>query len=119
MGWTVANLALSAFEFKDTHMMFGQWDKALRNIGWGADWLMKAHVTASDTPTANVFVGQVCMQADQCWGRHVLTHVLNSIKAELCTSRATFMQPAGHQTVCSINTYCCQHSPVGLACCMN
>jgi hypothetical protein len=59
MGWTVANLALSTFEFKDTHMMFGQWDKALNNIGWGADWLMKAHITASDSATANVFVGQV------------------------------------------------------------
>lgn len=59
MGWAVANLALSAFEFKDTHIMFGQWQHALRNIGWGVDWLTKAHITASDTPTANVFVGQV------------------------------------------------------------
>jgi hypothetical protein len=59
MGWAVANLALSAFEFKETHIMFGQWGHALRNIGWGVDWLVKAHITASDTPTANVFVGQV------------------------------------------------------------
>lgn len=59
MGWAVANLALSAYEFKETHVMFGQWGHALRNIGWGVDWLVKAHITASDTPTANVFVGQV------------------------------------------------------------
>lgn len=39
--------------------MFGQWGHALRNIGWGVDWLVKAHITASDTPAANVFVGQV------------------------------------------------------------
>lgn len=42
--------------------MYGQWDIALRNIRWGVDWLVKAHVTASDTPTANVFVGQVCVE---------------------------------------------------------
>lgn len=59
MGWAVANLALAAFEFKETHIMFGQWEHALRSIGWGVDWLAKAHITASDTPTANVFVGQV------------------------------------------------------------
>lgn len=60
-GWAVSNLALSAFEFKETHVIYGQWDIALRNICWGVDLLVKAHVTASDTPTANVFVGQVCV----------------------------------------------------------
>lgn len=59
MGWAVANLALAAYEFKTTHVMFGQWEHALRNIGWGVDWLVKAHITASDTPTATVFVGRV------------------------------------------------------------
>lgn len=59
MGWTIANLALSAMEYKDTHVMYGEWYSALRNIAWGVDWMAKAHITASDTPTANVFVGQV------------------------------------------------------------
>jgi hypothetical protein len=71
MGWAVANLALSAYEFKDTHMMFGQWEHALRNIGWGVDWLVKAHITASDTPTANVFVGQVCREVGKGCELHV------------------------------------------------
>jgi hypothetical protein len=59
MGWTLANMALSALEYKDTYIMFGEWENAKRGIGWGIEWLVKAHVTASDTPSANVFVAQV------------------------------------------------------------
>jgi hypothetical protein len=59
MGWTLANMALSAMEYKDTYIMFGEWENAKRGLGWGIDWLVKAHLTASDTATANVFVAQV------------------------------------------------------------
>lgn len=72
MAWTVANLALAAYEFKETHIMYGQWDVALRNIGWAIDWLAKAHVVASSTPTANVFVGQVSgWGVNTCESEHV------------------------------------------------
>ena len=46
-------------EFRDAYISASQWDVALRLIKWGMDWLMKAHVKASDTPAENVFVGQV------------------------------------------------------------
>jgi hypothetical protein len=59
LGWSLANLALSVLEFKDIYVTMGQYDHALRGISWGVDWLVKAHITASDNPSANVFVGQV------------------------------------------------------------
>lgn len=37
----------------------GQWDNSLELVKWGLDWLVKAHVKASDTPADNAFVGQV------------------------------------------------------------
>lgn len=37
----------------------GQWDNSLALVKWGVDWLVKAHVKASDTPADNAFVGQV------------------------------------------------------------
>jgi hypothetical protein len=52
-------VALSVLEFKDTYVSMGQYDHALRGISWAVEWLVKAHVTASDNPSANVFVGQV------------------------------------------------------------
>jgi hypothetical protein len=48
-------------EYKDTYIMFGEWENAKRGIAWGVDWMVKAHITASDTPSANVFVAQVCL----------------------------------------------------------
>lgn len=59
LGWAISNLVLSALEFKPAYDAAGQWGTALNVIRWGADWMMKAHITASDTPAANVFVGQV------------------------------------------------------------
>jgi endoglucanase len=57
----MANLALSMMEFRDAYISAEQWDVALRLVKWGTDWLMKAHVKASDTPSENAFVGQVCV----------------------------------------------------------
>lgn len=59
MGWALSNMAFGVFEFWETHRMFGELDTALRGIGWGMDWMVKAHLVASDTPSANEFVGQV------------------------------------------------------------
>lgn len=57
LAWTIANLVLAKQEFG---MGFGQTSEtADRLIEWGLDWLLKAHVKASDTPSENVFVGQV------------------------------------------------------------
>jgi len=35
----------------------GQYDNALRGISWGIDWLVKAHITASDTPSCQRVCG--------------------------------------------------------------
>lgn len=63
-GWAIANMAFSMLEFKDAYMATGQWDVALRVIKWGTDWLLKAHVKASDDPAGNAFVGQVSDKHD-------------------------------------------------------
>lgn len=55
----MANLALSMMEFRDAYIAADQWDVALRLVKWGMDWLVKAHIKASDTPAENAFVGQV------------------------------------------------------------
>ncbi len=59
LAWGTANLALSLLEFRDAVTASGTWDIGLRNIKYGLDWLMKAHVRASGVPGDNVFVGQV------------------------------------------------------------
>lgn len=42
----------------------GNWDVMVRNVKAMADWLLKAHLKASDTPAENVFVGQVSRRRD-------------------------------------------------------
>lgn len=69
-GWTIANLVLSCMEYEPAVKAAGQWDTALNIIKWGADWLVKAHVAASDAPSDNKFVGQVANNDDhQYFGR--------------------------------------------------
>lgn len=63
LAWTMANLALSMMEFRDAYISTSQWDNSLALIKWGLDWLVKAHVKASDNPADNAFVGQVCTAA--------------------------------------------------------
>jgi hypothetical protein len=51
-------------EFQAGWRAAGEWDALLRNIKWGTDWLLKAHLKASDTPSENVLVGQVSARPD-------------------------------------------------------
>jgi len=55
----MSNLALSMMEFRDALISAAQWDTSLALVKWGLDWLVKAHVKASDNPADNAFVGQV------------------------------------------------------------
>lgn len=64
LAWTMANLAFSMLEFRDAYVASDQWDVAMRSMRWGIDWLLRAHLKASDNPADNVFVGQV-------WKLHV------------------------------------------------
>eukprot|EP00775_Hariotina_reticulata_P012172 gene12172-12310_t len=64
LAWTMTNLAFSAMEFRNAYTASGQWDIAMRVIKWGTDWLVKAHVKASDNPADNAFVGQVSARPD-------------------------------------------------------
>lgn len=59
LGWSLSNLALAAVEHKPALVAAGQWELLLNITKWGADWLIKGHVMASDTPSGNAFVGQV------------------------------------------------------------
>jgi hypothetical protein len=68
--------------------MFGHWNDALRNIAWGADWMMKAHVTASDAAAANVFVGQVRLQH----GMHTRPQA-EPVAGRVCHRRNTLATP--------------------------
>ncbi|WIA30941.1 hypothetical protein OEZ86_000991 [Tetradesmus obliquus] len=64
LGWSLSNLALAAVEYKPALVAAGQWGLLLNITKWGADWLIKGHVMASDTPSGNAFVGQVGDIAD-------------------------------------------------------
>lgn len=64
LAWTMANLALSMMEFRDAYISADQWDNSLALVKWGLDWLLKAHVKASDNPADNAFVGQVSARPD-------------------------------------------------------
>lgn len=60
----MANLALSMMEFRDAYISAAQWDNSLDLLKWGLDWLVKAHVKASDEAAENVFVGQISARPD-------------------------------------------------------
>jgi len=62
LAWTLSNLVFSALEFPDGYKSSGNWDAMLNNVKAMADWLIKAHVKASDDPDENEFVGQVCAE---------------------------------------------------------
>jgi hypothetical protein len=59
LGWSLSNLALAAVEYKPALVSSGQWEMLMNVLKCGADWMIKGHVTASDTPSGNAFVGQV------------------------------------------------------------
>lgn len=71
LGWTLSNLVLGCLEFKPVFVAANQWDVALNVIEWGAGWMTKAHAVASNTPSGNTFVGQVC--------NHVMHHMFVSL----------------------------------------
>jgi hypothetical protein len=50
--------------FRSAWRAAGEWEALLRNIKWGTDWLMKAHLKASNTSSENVLVGQVSARPD-------------------------------------------------------
>lgn len=77
LAWTMANLAFSCMEFRDAYLSAGQWDVAMRVLKWGMDWLLKAHLTASDVAADNVFVGQISARPDH-WYFGRPEHATNS-----------------------------------------
>lgn len=64
LAWTLANLVLSAEEFKEGYTKSGNWDAMTHNVRAMSDWLLKAHLVASDVPAENKFVGQVSARPD-------------------------------------------------------
>ncbi|KAI8473823.1 MAG: Six-hairpin glycosidase-like protein [Monoraphidium minutum] len=64
LAWTLSNLVLSAEEFRDGYQSSGNWDVMLHNVKHMSDWLLKAHLVASDNPAKNKFVGQVSARPD-------------------------------------------------------
>ena len=59
LSWSVSTLALGMLMSEDGYRASGQWDVGSRNLRYVAEYLIKCHVTASDTPAANTFVAQV------------------------------------------------------------
>jgi len=59
LAWTLSNIVLSALEFREGYQAAGAWGPMLNNVGAMTAWLEKAHISASDKPEDNVFVGQV------------------------------------------------------------
>jgi hypothetical protein len=78
LGWGVSNLILSMVEFKSAYDAAGTWTQAVRNMKWATDWLIKAHVKASDNPRDNVFIGQVCGTARTAKEQQLMMQVLSS-----------------------------------------
>lgn len=83
----MANLAFSVMEFKDAYKASGNYDVALRAIKWGTDWLLKGHVSASDDPSQNAFVGQVGV----CAVRFAITELDNPNSGVFAFSSALYM----------------------------
>ncbi|KAG1672207.1 hypothetical protein FOA52_002908 [Chlamydomonas sp. UWO 241] len=69
--YTIATIALGAVMYEKSYRAAGVWDDMVQNVRWGAEWLVKAHVTASDDPEANVLVAQVGDESSDhaYWGR--------------------------------------------------
>lgn len=59
LGFTISTLAWGVSEFAETYKAMDQYDVARNNIKWGTDWLIKAHIAASDDPAGNQLVAQV------------------------------------------------------------
>jgi hypothetical protein len=64
LAWTLANLALGALEFPEGYKATNNYGVAVNHVKAMADWLLKAHLEASDDPAKNVFVGQVSARPD-------------------------------------------------------
>ncbi|PNH11037.1 Endoglucanase 1 [Tetrabaena socialis] len=72
MGMSASLLAYGALTWEAAYRAAGHWDTAVRNIDWVADYFVKCHVNASNTPSANAFVAQVGDPAtdhNKYWGR--------------------------------------------------
>ncbi|GFH32441.1 endoglucanase, partial [Haematococcus lacustris] len=69
---TLSTLALGAIEFESAYRAAGQWDTAAATLSRAAEYLIKSHIVASDTPTSNQFVaqvGDVDTDHNMWWGR--------------------------------------------------
>ncbi len=55
----MSTLALGVLHYDSEYRAMAQRPVALRNLRHALDWLVKAHITASDVPSRNVLVGQV------------------------------------------------------------
>ncbi|GFH06039.1 endoglucanase 1, partial [Haematococcus lacustris] len=55
---TLATLALGAIEFESSYRSTGQWDTAAATLSRAAQYLIKCHIVASNTPSSNQFVAQ-------------------------------------------------------------
>ncbi|KAJ9505898.1 hypothetical protein QJQ45_017093 [Haematococcus lacustris] len=69
---TLATLALGAIEFESSYRSTGQWDTAAATLSRAAQYLIKCHIVASNTPSSNQFVaqvGDVDTDHNMWWGR--------------------------------------------------
>lgn len=121
LGWLIGNLVLSATEFKAAYLASGTYSKALNIIQWGVDWMVKSHLTASDSPLANVFVGQVrgdntstcgstCNAPKQAMA--ALVHVMQPVCGALAPPRhASSCHCSTASTVLCRTNNCAPHNP--------
>ena len=59
LGYSVSVLALGLLHYEAGYRAVAEQQAALRNLRFALDWLVKAHVTASDVARQNVLVAQV------------------------------------------------------------
>eukprot|EP00955_Chlamydomonas_euryale_P074919 362169-Chlamydomonas_euryale.AAC.2 len=57
--YAVSTMVLGAVLYEEEFRMSGVFDDVMLNVLWGAEWLAKAHVNASDVGEDNVLVAQV------------------------------------------------------------
>ncbi|KAG2438138.1 hypothetical protein HXX76_005747 [Chlamydomonas incerta] len=71
LGTSASMLAYGMITWEAAYRAAGQWDIGAQSLRWVGDYLVKCHLTASDMPSANVFVGQVGdVDTDHnSWGR--------------------------------------------------
>mmetsp|Transcript_31894 Transcript_31894/g.95252 ORF Transcript_31894/g.95252 Transcript_31894/m.95252 type:complete len:487 (-) Transcript_31894:368-1828(-) len=69
--YAVSTMVLGAVLYEEEFRMSGVFDDVMLNVLWGAEWLAKAHVNASDVGEDNVLVAQVgdVDTEAEYWGR--------------------------------------------------